>query len=291
VIQRLLQAAALPALLSGCAPGPAPSSPAGSEAPTTCIDADGPGGVETYELVRRVLGPKSLELPDDFHEPPVPHVTEVDDPELGPVFSFTIHRDVDKDPVNLERRDRQRCEMKVYDRSPEALKGYENTAFTYTWRFRVAPDAPLTKRFFHVFQLKAAGSADDQHPVMTITAAHVRGADRLEIRYSPSQEDVILGEADWANARGVWIEARVSVSYADRGWLAVELVRADGRVLIDLERRELDTWRGGGIVRPKWGIYRSLADAGALTNAEDSVRFANIGITPAASATARCRAL
>jgi len=32
-------------------------------------------------------------------------------------------------------------------------------------------------------------------------------------------------------------------------------------------------------VRPKWGIYRSILDVGNLPNAEDTVMFANFGIT------------
>ena len=53
-------------------------------------------------------------------------------------------------------------------------------------------------------------------------------------------------------------------------------------------REDIDLWRGGGFVRPKWGIYRSLADRPRLTNAEDTVRFAGIGITPDYDAPRRC---
>jgi hypothetical protein len=272
--------------LAACAPPGARSAPSNVE--TTCLDADGPGGVETYPLIESVLGSGSLELPDSFHQPAFAHVQEEDDPDVGPSFVFFMHRDVDRDPVNHDRTDRQRCELKVFDRSPEHLKGYENTAFSYTWRFKISGDVPVSRRFLHLFQLKAAKSPDDDHPVLTLTGALKSGAARLEIRHSASREDEVLAEAPWERATGVWLEASVRARYSDRGSLAVTIARTDGTPLIDFERDDIDLWRGGGFVRPKWGIYRSLADRGRLTNAEDTVRFAGIGITPDYDAPLRC---
>jgi hypothetical protein len=47
-------------------------------------------------------------------------------------------------------------------------------------------------------------------------------------------------------------------------------------------------WRDGDFTKPKWGIYRSLDDRGALNASEDSVRFASFGITPGATPTSDC---
>jgi hypothetical protein len=48
-------------------------------------------------------------------------------------------------------------------------------------------------------------------------------------------------------------------------------------------------WRDGPFTRPKWGIYRSLDGKQALNATEDSVRFANIAITPGDAPTDDCR--
>lgn len=242
-----------------------------------CLRA-APPGRDTYARLRAVLGERALELPDDFHSPPLPHILEAEDAELGFAFVFRLHRDVDRDPMGLERTDRQRVEIKVYDRSAEELKGYEHTAFTYQFQFKLGSELPLSRRFTHVFQLKAAQSPDDDHPVLTFTATHARGRDVLQVRQSDSSEDTLLAEIDWSNVQGRWIDAVVGARFSDHGALRLKLTRRDGVELAALAKDDVDLWRGGGFVRPKWGLYRSLADKAALTNAEDSVRFANIAI-------------
>jgi hypothetical protein len=278
----------------GCAPARAPLADRSSEAepralaPLVCLRAAPPGG-DTYARLRAALGERALELPDDFHSPPLPHILEAEDPELDHAFVFRLHRDVDRDPMGLERTDRQRVEIKVYDRSAEELKGYEHTAFTYHFQFRVGSELPLTRRFTHVFQLKAAQSPDDQHPVLTFTAAHARGRDVLQVRQSDSTEDTLLAEVDWSSVQGRWIDAVVGARYSDHGTLRLKLTRRDGVELASVTKEDVDLWRGGGFVRPKWGFYRSLADRALLTNAEDSVRFANIGIGRGLGHAVACR--
>lgn len=239
--------------------------------------------------MRAVLGERALELPDDFHSPPVPHILEEEDAEVGHAFVFRLHRDVDRDPMGLERTDRQRVEIKVYDRSAEELKGYENTAFTYHWQFKLGAELQLTRRFIHVFQLKAAQSPDDQHPVLTITGERSRERDVLQVRQSDSTDDTVLAEADWGQVQGRWIDAVVEVRFSDHGSLRLRLTRLDGVPLVDVAKDDVDLWRGGGFVRPKWGFYRSLADVAAITNAEDSVRLANIAIARGHGDAVACR--
>jgi hypothetical protein len=272
-------------LSAGCTlPNRANAELAAALANRACVHADGPLGYSPYDLVTRAFGPAALELPDSFHSPKTPHLREENLAEVGSCFVFTLHRDVDRDPVNWDRTDRQRAEMKIYDASPEHLKGYEGTTFSYSWRFRIGSELPLTRRFSHFFQLKAAKSPDDQQPVITFTGARSSGMERFQIRHSASKDHTVLAELDWAEMEDHWIEARVQVVYLDAGSIRIELVRSDGRILLELERRgDLDLWRGGGFVRPKWGFYRSLAEAHELSRAEDSVRFASIGVTPGAT--------
>ncbi len=257
---------------------------------TTCLNADGPAGRTSNDLIQSAFGAGSMEAPDAFHSPAVAHVLEELDPEVGPCFVFRLHAAIDGDPVNRSRTDRQRNEIKIYDRSPPDLLGYENTRFMYGWRFKVGSDVPITRRFLHVFQLKAAKSPDDQHPILTFTAETARGQDRLQIRHAISTDDELLAEIDWRDVAGRWIDAEVRVTYADRGSLSVTLNRADGVRLVQVQRSgDIDLWRGGGFVRPKWGFYRSLVEPGVRVNAEDSVRIANIAVTRGHDADSSCR--
>ncbi len=257
---------------------------------TTCLNADGPGGKDAYSLVQAALGERAIEAPDDFHVPPVLHLLEEICGDVGPCFVFRLHQAIDRDPVNRERTDRQRCEIKIYDHSPAELIGYEGTSFVYRFRFRVGSEVVLTRRFLHVFQLKAAKSPDDQHPVLSITLEKVRGQDRLQLRHSASTEDDVLAEIGWVDVADHWIDAEVQVTYSDTGALAIVLDRSDGRRLVQVRRAgDIDLWRGGGFVRPKWGFYRSLADARLPGAAEDSVRFANIAITRGLVPDSTCR--
>jgi hypothetical protein len=50
-----------------------------------------------------------------------------------------------------------------------------------------------------------------------------------------------------------------------------------------------DMWRDGDFTKPKWGIYRSLGDKGALNASEDTVRFANFAVTPGPTPDSDCR--
>jgi len=291
-IERALSFAAMLVLsLGACSPivKAGPDAPSGASA-TVCLNADGPSGVDTYEIIRSAFGSNAIELPDAFHTPPFRHVQEADDPDVGPCFVFYMHRDIDGDPNTMTRVDRQRCEMKVYDPSPEHLKGYENTTFTYNWRFKLSATIPVTKNFLHLFQLKAVGSPDDDHPVVTLTGAKVSNTDRIQIRHAVSTDDVVLADADWSAVKNAWLDVHVQAKFSDQGSLVIQLKKSDGTVLLNVNRHlDIDMWRGGGFVRPKWGIYRSLNDIANLINEEDEIRFANIAITPGATASSDCR--
>ncbi len=260
----------------------------GNTAKTVCLNADGPGGVETYALIHSVLGPNSIEVPDTFHTPAFKHVKEADDPDVVHCFVFYMHRDIDGDPVSGKREDRQRCEMKVFAPSPNDLKGTTGTTFVYMWRFKLNADMPVSTKFTHVFQLKSVGG-DDGHPVITLTGAKKGGVDKFQVRYSPSQTDEILAEADWSDARGKWLAAYVKATFAPTGSIEVKIAKPDGTTLIAVPKATRSMWRGGEFIRPKWGIYRSIDDLQNLSNAEDSVRFANIGITAGSAPSTDCR--
>jgi len=127
------------------------------------LDADGDmSGLDAYDLIRDFAGPNPIEAPDLYpiNHPAVRHIYEDFDPIVGNHFVFIIHRDIDIDRDRVENDDRQRNEIKTYDKSEEAVKGFENETFIYRWKFKINSEMEVSTRFSHFFQLKAVGGPD-----------------------------------------------------------------------------------------------------------------------------------
>ena len=248
------------------------------------LDADGAGvGLSAYQLIRELGGSGSIESPDLYavNHPSVEHIYEDSDAIVGNHFVFVIHRDIDIDRDRLDITDRQRNEIKTYDKSEEAVIGYENETFIFSWKFRINPDMEVSTRFSHFFQLKAVGG-EDSHPILTISGAERSGEDGIEVRHSPLQSDDILERTAWSSVTGEWLEAYCRVTFADSGGLRLIVKRvSDQAVIFNIDEPDLDLWRGedaSHFVRPKWGIYRSVVDFDNLRADEEDVRFANFSI-------------
>ena len=252
------------------------------------LDADGDMvGLDAYDLIRAFGGdyvPGPIEAPDLYaiNHPAVRHIYEDSDATVGNHFVFIIHRDIDIDRDRVENDDRQRNEIKTYDKSEEAVKGFENETLIYRWKFRINADMEVSTRFSHFFQLKAVGG-DSSHPILTISGAERSGEDGIEVRFSPLQQDTILQRQDWSMVTGEWLEAYCRVTFAESGDLRLIVTRMrDDAVVFDIDERGLDLWRGedtSHFVRPKWGIYRSILDWDNLRPDEETVRFANFSVS------------
>lgn len=277
--------------LAACAPVPeAPTRMGnlslGREGTTFCLNADGPEGRDAYELIESVFGAGSVESPDTDHTTPFRHVEEDVDDDVGPHFVFSIHRDVDRDRGRI---DRQRMEIKVYDRSDDALKARNQARFTYSFRVKLGAGMTVSRKATHLFQLKAVGG-DDPMPILTLTGAKRPHGDRLELRHTSGDSNMtVLAETDWAGLRDEWLEVRCQARFGDHGSLSFSVTRPNGMVVLDVAVSDIDLWRDGEFVRPKWGIYRGLAHADELRPDEESVRFANLAVTPDWEPTSDCR--
>jgi hypothetical protein len=258
---------------------------------TRTLDADGDQlGLDAYDLIRDFGGPNPIEAPDLYpiNHPGVRHIYEDTDATIGNHFVFIIHRDIDIDRDRVQNDDRQRNEIKTYDKSEEAVKGYENESFIYRWKFRINADMEVSTRFSHFFQLKAVGGSDSQ-PILTISGAERSGEDGIEVRHSPLQETTILDRTDWGMVTGEWLEAYCRVTFSEAGDLRLIVTRmSDDAVIFDIDESGLDLWRGedpSHFVRPKWGIYRSILDWDNLRPDEENVRFANFSVSEVMPAT------
>ena len=117
------------------------------------LSADGEGQVDTYDLIKNFAGPNPIEAPDlyEVNHPGSPHIFEATDQEVGDHFVLVIHRDEDRDRGRLDITDRQRNEIKTYDKSEDAVKAYEDEIMIYRWKFKIESGISLTTRFSHFF--------------------------------------------------------------------------------------------------------------------------------------------
>ena len=232
------------------------------------LRADGPG--DTYELIASVLAPGywPLETPDCSHEQFGRHIDETMDSLLNEyVFRFFIH--VTPDDDRCINPDRQRNEIKVYEKSPDSLKGFRGDRMVYEWMFRLDSLFQPSSSFTHIHQLKAVGGEEDGMPVMTLTPRKA-SPDILQLRYAESDDPVTLATVPLSEIKGRWIRVREEVQYDENGSYEITLSYvADSTEIFHFRRDAIRMWRtGAAFIRPKWGIYRSLAHAGQLRDEE-----------------------
>lgn len=242
------------------------------------LEADGSG--DTYDLITSILAPgqNPIETPDCSHPDFGDHIDEIYDEELDAfVFRFFIHTSPDDDRcINF---DRQRNEIKSYDKSPANLKGIQGETVVYKWKFKLDEDFQSSPKFTHIHQLKAVGGSESSMPMITMTT-RLGSPDVLEIRHAESLTQNTIHEKDLAPFKGVWLEVEEIVTYGEvgTGSYAITIKRvSDNETLLDYANSNLRMWKTDAeFVRPKWGIYRSTVWIDDLRDEE--VLFASFSI-------------
>lgn len=263
-------------------PASPPPSPSGA---TTCLNADGPGGKETYSLIESVLGSGAVEHnPDQDHTPPLKHIIESTDPVVGNIFVFLAHYPIDNDGSPDD--DRSRIEIKVNNGAASALKGVPGKTMTYSWRFKMNAQMGFSNRFTHMFQMKSYGG-NAGAPLITLTGSGTGSGENLRVDYwgddSPGRT---LARVPLAGLKGVWLSVLVRAEIAQSGAFHMTVKKPDGTAVITIDEKGLDLWRQGDYIRPKWGIYRGKSDQ--LRRVEETVGFANFAITNGATPSTDC---
>ncbi|MCX6327475.1 MAG: T9SS type A sorting domain-containing protein [Bacteroidia bacterium] len=238
------------------------------------LEADGPGN--TYELINSVLAPgyDVVENPECIHPEFGRHIAEVWDADLNQyVFEFYIHVTPDNDRCIMF--DRQRMEIKTYDKSPENLKGVTGETVVYKWKFRLPAGFQPSSSFTHIHQIKAVGG-NDSDPIFTLTPR--KGTtNKLELIHNNLTKPVIV---DLAPFLGTWVEATERIKIDSlHGTYSIVINRvSDGITLLSYSNNNLMTIRSDNVfIRPKWGIYRSLNNPSDLR--DEAVRFAGFFIS------------
>lgn len=245
------------------------------------LDADGAGN--TYELINSVMAPgyNVIEVPDCNHSSFGRHIDEVYDNDLNAnVFRFQMHVTPDNDRcINV---DRQRNEIKAYDKSPDNLKGIEGETVVYKWKFKLDAGFQSSPNFTHIHQLKSVGGLYSSMPMYTLTTR--KGTpDQLELRYAETSSQSTLKKTDLTPFKGVWVEVVETIKYGtnaspNAGTYSIEIKRVSDMVtLFSYTNKALKNWQtNADFVRPKWGIYRSLLNEMDLR--DEQVLFANFSI-------------
>ncbi|MFT4566094.1 MAG: hypothetical protein ACI9FN_001048 [Saprospiraceae bacterium] len=240
------------------------------------LEADGSG--DTYSLITSVLAPgkNPIEVHDCNHEAFGDHIDEIYDDELNAhVFRFYIHTSPDNDRcINF---DRQRNEIKSYDKSPENLLGVEGETVIYKWKFKLADGFQSSPNFTHLHQLKSVGGALASMPMYTLTTRK-GNPDKLELRYAETDNQVTLQKTDISAFIGSWLEVTETIKYGISGNYAFLIKQvSDSATLFEYSNDAIINWREGAeFVRPKWGIYRSLLNVQDLR--DETVLFSNFSV-------------
>lgn len=240
------------------------------------LKADGSGN--TYELITAVLAPNynPIETPDCGHDAFGNHIDELFDADLNSyVFRFYIHANSDND--RCKNFDRQRNEIKTYDRSPDNLLGVENEKVIYKWKFKLPTGFQSSSNFTHIHQIKSVGGDLESMPMYTLTTRKST-PDKIELRYAETDSQVTLIETALAPFIGKWVEVTETILYGTSGTYEIVIKSVeDETVLLSYVDNSIINWRlDAEFARPKWGIYRSLINVQDLRDEE--LLFADFSI-------------
>ena len=242
----------------------------------------------TYELINSVLAPGAAaeETPDQFDPSFGRHIAEVFDTDLNQyVFEFYIHSSV---PNELQDEatgdtDRQRVEIKTYAPSPASLKGVSGDNVTYKWRFRLPVGFQPSTNFTHIHQVKAV-DGDDGNPIFTLTPRYKSSGNQLELIYVDGRSasnniTTKLTTVDLSLFTGNWVEATEKIkvdSLAGTYSIVITNIKT-GATILTYSGSNLCTIRStNSFIRPKWGIYRSIAAISYLR--DEAVRFNSFSV-------------
>jgi hypothetical protein len=251
--------------------------PADTAAPVAATVLRADGRTDSYRLIDSVLGGTAVETPDCAHPAFGPHITQAPDTVLKEeVFVFHLHVTPDND--RCINTDRQRVEIKTYDKSPDRLKAFRGDTLVLAWKFRIDENFQPSPDFTHIHQIKAA-DGDDAMPLITLTLRYAASGDRVEvIRVDSKGVRTVLTTAPLAPLLGAWIQADETTGFGTEGTYRLSLRNvATGTVVLSYAATGIDMWRAGTtFIRPKWGIYRSLHHPSYLR--DEQIRFADFSI-------------
>jgi hypothetical protein len=227
---------------------------------------------DAYTRIKSKLA-SSPETPDCSHPDFGPHITQAIDPDLQKyIFDFNIHVTPDNDRCSAF--DRQRLEIKTEGNAstPAYLKGFLGDSVTFRWQFKLAAGFQPSFSFTHIHQIKAY-DGDSGAPLITLTPRFGNPNTLQLIHINSSGVTTTLTQTPLDPFVGEWVQGYEKITYGTHGTYSLVITRlSDGAQLFSYSNNDLDLWRNGTtVIRPKWGIYRSLNNAQQLR--DEQVHF------------------
>jgi hypothetical protein len=174
----------------------------------------------------------------------------------GDDFRFTMHK-VDREAKD----DRQRSEVKGMRQNGSQLT--VNNGQTWRWNYQMFIPTSLkaTTSFTHVFQTKMPGTGT--LPLTVMSLRHSGSTPTIEFKiYGP---DITVGKTDLAPLQNKWIDVEIEQKIGNGSAGRVRWVLRDGGTTVIDATKNGDTYLDD-VVRPKWGIYRSVSDTAHLAD-------------------------
>lgn len=240
-------------------------------------------GTKAILQVQKAFGKYSIETPKIFkgNDKEFEHIQIVKDNELESAFMFTLRRDIDgdRDKAWPRGKERQRNEIKGYQRSPEPMKAKLRETHHIKWYLKIDKSFQINKEFCHFFQLKAVGSKNINDPVLTLSGVTERGKPQLQLQWWSLENSGRIFLTDWENSKDKWLICECISNYSKKGSIHFSIRSLDGKINLKKQLNDLETWREGfEFIRPKWGIYRSLAKEKNKLNQQDQIWMNNFSI-------------
>jgi hypothetical protein len=194
---------------------------------------------------------------------------------------LTLRRDIDgdRDKAWPRGKERQRNEIKGYQRSPEPMKAKLRETHHIKWYLKIDKSFQINKEFCHFFQLKAVGSKNIDDPVLTLSGVTERGKPQLQLQWWSLKDSGRIFLTEWENCKDKWLICECISNYSKNGSIHFSIRSMDGEINLKKQLNNLETWREGfEFIRPKWGIYRSLAKEKNKLNPQDQIWMNNFSI-------------
>jgi hypothetical protein len=187
------------------------------------------------------------------HEPGA-HITE---PEPG-VFRMALHFSAASWDGDRTTKDKGRQRSEVKGLGPHQRDG-ETFEYLSTWR--TSPDFKASKRFCHIFQLKAT-DGDKGAPLVTETL-NEKGAGEIRLWSGTGDASVVARTFSWTLATWKQAKIQIKVSRSAEGFVKASFDGdpLDGKTDLPVYRPEAADYR------PKWGLYRAVNKTLALGDA------------------------
>jgi hypothetical protein len=207
---------------------------------------------------------EGLEMADNVGtHPGVAHFTTV---AAHDAYRIDQHADA-PDAVDYDRRktDRIRCETRGM-RSPAGnVALLEGQHWLMTWSIFLPGSMKASHRFSDIWQMKYvdADGRSSGSPVFTLNLPQA-GGEKLQLQAQFSPDRGGFPSADLAQLRDRWITTEVEFTIGNPGSIRWKL--SDGaKTILDVKKDGIVTWPADAArLRPKWGLYRSLGDRGAI---------------------------